>query len=53
MDGDNVPASIVGEGMHEDHHYHPRRAHRPGIDAPWYVMIAPLQALGLIWNCLP
>ena len=41
---------LVGEAFHDDHHDHPRRAHRPGIDAPYLLVLRPLAKLGLVWD---
>ena len=41
---------LIGEGVHDHHHKFPRRAHRPGIDLPYWFFLAPLQKLGLIWD---
>ena len=41
-------ARIVGEYYHDDHHLHPRKAHRPGLDLPYYLMLCPLAAVGMI-----
>lgn len=41
---------LVGEAFHDDHHDFPRRAQRPGIDAPYYLILRPLAYLGIIWD---
>jgi stearoyl-CoA desaturase (Delta-9 desaturase) len=41
---------LVGEAYHEDHHDHPRRAKRPGLDVPYLAFLRPLEAMGLIWD---
>jgi stearoyl-CoA desaturase (Delta-9 desaturase) len=41
---------LVGEAYHEDHHEFPRRAQRPGLDAPYFFILRPLEALGIIWD---
>ena len=41
---------LVGEAFHEDHHEYPRRAHRPGYDMPYALVLQPLEKLGLIWD---
>jgi len=40
--------SLHGEASHEDHHEHPFKAHRPGIDAPYWLFVKPLLSLGVI-----
>ena len=47
-----LPASLVGEGCHADHHEHPNRMCRPTevlLDAPYYFFILPLLKVGLVW----
>ena len=44
------PSSLVGEARHEDHHSTPQRALRPGGDPPYWLVLAPLKALGVITN---
>lgn len=39
---------IHGEGHHADHHEHPYRAHRPGLDACYWMFVFPLMSLGVI-----
>lgn len=54
----NIPRILgdcVGEACHEDHHSHPMRAKRPSggfpcADLPYYVVLKPLLAIGLIWS---
>lgn len=41
---------LVGEAFHEDHHMYPYRAHRPGFDVPYSLILKPLAELGLIWD---
>jgi stearoyl-CoA desaturase (delta-9 desaturase) len=41
---------LVGEAFHDDHHDFPRRAHRPGYDVPYALVLAPLARMGLIWD---
>lgn len=41
---------LVGEAFHEDHHLYPRRAHRPGYDMPYTLVLQPLAKLGVIWD---
>eukprot|EP00933_Yihiella_yeosuensis_P008714 TRINITY_DN11431_c0_g2_i1.p1 TRINITY_DN11431_c0_g2~~TRINITY_DN11431_c0_g2_i1.p1 ORF type:complete len:283 (+),score=23.63 TRINITY_DN11431_c0_g2_i1:137-985(+) len=44
-------ATMVGEARHEDHHLHPLRAKRPGGgDLPYWLVLAPLKAIGAIWK---
>jgi hypothetical protein len=40
--------SLHGEASHEDHHEHPFKARRPGIDAPYWLFVMPLLSLGVI-----
>eukprot|EP01083_Nonionella_stella_P068719 182675_1 len=41
---------LVGETHHDDHHKHPQKAHRPGLDLTYYMFLKPLQALGIIYD---
>ena len=41
---------LVGEAFHDDHHAYPNRAHRPGYDMPYRLVLQPLAALGIIWD---
>mmetsp|Transcript_10076 Transcript_10076/g.20804 ORF Transcript_10076/g.20804 Transcript_10076/m.20804 type:complete len:342 (-) Transcript_10076:46-1071(-) len=41
---------LVGEAYHEDHHEYPRRAHRPGFDVPYSLLLKPLADMGVIWD---
>lgn len=41
---------LVGEAFHKDHHEYPRRAHRPGYDMPYTLILRPLANLGIIWD---
>jgi stearoyl-CoA desaturase (delta-9 desaturase) len=41
---------LVGEAFHDDHHAFPKRAHRPGYDMPYRLVLLPLARLGLIWD---
>lgn len=41
---------LVGEAFHDDHHDFPKRAHRPGYDMPYRLVLLPLAKLGLIWD---
>jgi stearoyl-CoA desaturase (delta-9 desaturase) len=43
-------AVLYGEAHHEDHHSFPAKAHRPGFDLTWYILLKPMLMLGLIWN---
>ena len=49
VDNARFLSELVGESYHDDHHDYPRKAHRPGLDVPYWLMIKPLAALGLIW----
>lgn len=40
--------NLHGEAHHNDHHEHPSKAHRPGIDACYYMFVLPLMSFGLI-----
>lgn len=42
-------SEVVGESHHEDHHDHPARAKRPGLDLAYKAFIAPLCFAGLAW----
>jgi len=50
-DDNRVLAMLVGESRHQDHHARPRKARRPDLDLPWWLTLAWMQALGLIWDC--
>lgn len=41
---------LIGEASHHDHHLHPRKSKRPGIDIAYRGMIAPLAFFGFIWG---
>ena len=41
---------LVGEAFHEDHHQYPLRAHRPGYDVPYTLILKPLADWGIIWD---
>lgn len=41
---------LVGEAYHDDHHEYPMRAHRPGYDIPYELVLKPLARLGVIWD---
>ena len=41
---------LVGEAFHDDHHAWPKRAHRPGYDMPYTLILKPLSKLGVIWD---
>jgi hypothetical protein len=41
---------LIGEASHMDHHIHPRKSKRPGVDIPYKGMVAPLAYFGLIWE---
>jgi len=48
-------ADLMGEACHDHHHKHPRALCRPSagfpyFDVPYYLVIAPLLRLGLIWT---
>lgn len=38
-------SEVVGESHHEDHHSHPARARRPGLDVAFHLFITPLVAM--------
>ena len=50
IDNPRILAELVGESHHDDHHTHPRRLRRPGLDLPYWIMIVPLLKSGLIWS---
>jgi len=41
-------ATLHGEAHHSDHHTHPTKAKRPGIDLGWYVVLRPLMFMGIV-----
>eukprot|EP00977_Amphora_coffeiformis_P030174 scaffold45178_cov237-Amphora_coffeaeformis.AAC.2 len=41
---------LVGEAFHHDHHNYPRRANRPGYDMPYFLVLQPLEKLGVVWD---
>lgn len=43
-------ALLLGEWEHRDHHDYPRKAHRPGPDLPYWLVLFPLAKLGAIWD---
>lgn len=43
-------SELVGESYHDDHHSYPGKAHRPGLDLPYWLVLKPAEALGLIWK---
>ena len=44
-----LPSShLAGECYHEDHHSHPAKFMRPGTDLPYWYLLRPLFALGVI-----
>ncbi|GHP06751.1 hypothetical protein PPROV_000549500 [Pycnococcus provasolii] len=49
IDNPRILSELVGESYHDDHHAHPRRLHRPGLDLPYWIFIRPLIALRMIW----
>ena len=50
LDNPRFLSELVGESYHEDHHSFPTKAHRPGLDLPFWLFIRPLAATGLIWR---
>lgn len=50
IDSRRILAELVGESYHADHHVHPRRLRRPGVDLPFWLVLKPLLATGLIWD---
>lgn len=42
-------AELVGESYHLDHHDHPKKAHRPGLDLPFWLFVRPMRACKLLW----
>jgi len=49
VDNARFLSELVGESYHDDHHDFPQKAQRPGLDLPYWLVINPLAALGLIW----
>ena len=45
-----ISAIILGESDHRDHHDHPGKAKRPGPDLAYYLVLWPMQKLGVIWD---
>ena len=43
-------AILLGEHDHLDHHIHPGKAHRPGPDLPYNLVLRPLARMGLVWD---
>ena len=43
-----VLSEIVGESHHHDHHVHPQRARRPGMDLAYTLFVLPLLKVGLV-----
>tara|TARA_Y100000748_G_scaffold208623_2_gene174807 strand:+ start:63 stop:854 length:792 start_codon:yes stop_codon:yes gene_type:complete len=41
-------SEIVGESYHDDHHRHPARARRPGMDVAFHVFVRPLVTFGIV-----
>jgi len=40
--------SLHGEAHHADHHEHPAKLHRPGVDLAYFMFVVPLMSSGLI-----
>ncbi len=45
-----VSAVLLGEHDHRDHHEFPGKAHRPGPDLPYWLVLRPLERLGVVWD---
>lgn len=45
-----LSAWLLGEHNHRDHHTYPNKAHRPGPDLPYHLVLRPLERLGVIWD---
>jgi len=45
-----LSAILLGEHDHRDHHIHPTKAKRPGLDLPYRLVIWPMEKLGAIWD---
>ncbi len=43
-----ISAILLGEHDHKDHHIHPTKAHRPGPDLPYWLVLWPLSKFGII-----
>lgn len=50
VDNQRFLSELVGESYHDDHHIYPGKAHRPGMDLPYWFIIKPAESLGLIWK---
>lgn len=48
VDSVRILSELVGESHHDDHHMHPRRLRRPGLDLPYWLIIAPLRTSCMI-----
>jgi len=50
VDNKRFLSELVGESYHDDHHVYPGKAHRPGLDLPYWLILKPAESLGLIWK---
>jgi stearoyl-CoA desaturase (Delta-9 desaturase) len=41
---------LLGEWAHKDHHEFPGKAHRPEVDLPYWLVLYPMQKLGVVWD---
>jgi len=48
LDSVRLLSECVGESHHADHHAHPSKALRPGLDLPFWTTIFPLSLIGLL-----
>ncbi|KAA8495766.1 Delta(9)-fatty-acid desaturase fat-6 [Porphyridium purpureum] len=46
----DIMANMVGENLHAMHHTQPRLAKRSNYDLPYWLLVKPLLAVGLIWD---
>ncbi len=43
-------AYALGEWQHRDHHLYPGKARRSGADLPYWLVLWPMQRLGVVWD---
>ena len=43
----DILSNVFGEAYHKDHHIHPSKCRRPGLDLPYWTCIMPMQRLGI------
>ena len=42
-------SNLFGEAYHRDHHAHPAKCKRPGLDVPYWTCIKPLKQMGVFY----